>query len=111
MDLELEKAITSTPKRKKTRDFNIDSKDLGMQKIALETERYKSDTNDRKWLAKWATWVVTGWLSFVILILLFNRICNFNLSDVVLATLLGTTTLNVLGLSFIVLRGHFTSAK
>jgi hypothetical protein len=31
------------------------------------------------------------------------------LSDSVLIALLGTTTLNVLGLSFIVLRGHFSA--
>jgi hypothetical protein len=39
--------------------------------------------------------------------LVFNKLLE--LSDTVMSVLLGTTTLNVLGLSFIVLRGYFHS--
>lgn len=78
---------------------------------ALEAERYSSDTKDRKWLAIWAVIVVSLWLLLVIIILLLNKLCSINLSDNVLIALLGTTTLNVLGLSFIVLKGHFNSSK
>lgn len=90
---------------------DIDSDDLTIQIIlrALEAKRYQSDTSDRKWLAIWTAFVVTAWLTAVILILIFNEAFKFNLSTTVLVTLLGTTTLNVLGLSFIVLRGHFQS--
>ena len=70
---------------------------------------YRSDTNDRKWLAEWATAVVSLWLMAVIILLASKE--RFRLSDAVLVTLLGTTTLNVLGISFIVLRGHFKSDK
>jgi len=78
----------------------------------LENERYNSDTKDRKWLAKWTAWVVTIWLLLVISILYFNNnVFCLLLSDSVLIALLGTTTLNVLGLSFIVLKGHFNSSQ
>lgn len=70
-----------------------------------QNERYRSDTQDRKWLAEWTATVVSFWLLLVLAILMSNN--SFGLSDSVLITLLGTTTLNVLGLSFIVLRGHF----
>ncbi len=94
-------------------DLDIDSDDLKAQveMKRLESYRYKSDTVDRKWLAIWTAGVVTLWLIAVIGILLYNKSQSIGLSDTVLVTLLGTTTLNVLGLSFIVLRGHFTSSQ
>lgn len=92
-------------------DIDIDSDDLKAQiKLKqLESERYHSDTKDRKWLAIWTATIVSFWLLVVLLILIFNS--YILLSDSVLIVLLGTTTLNVLGLSFIVLRGHFLSAQ
>lgn len=92
---------------------DIDKNELPEQeKISdhLRNKRYESDTNDRRWLAEWATATVTMWLFFVLIMLLTNSE-SLHLSDTVLSVLLGTTTLNVLGLSFIVLRGHFTSTK
>lgn len=98
--------------RPENRDIDIDSDNLKEQiKLKkLESERYSSDTKDRKWLAIWTAIIVSIWLLAVLFLLFFNEILLFCLSDSVLITLLGTTTLNVLGLSFIVLRGHFMSA-
>jgi type IV secretory pathway TrbL component len=95
------------------RDLDIDSDDLKEQiKLKkLESDRYSSDTRDRKWLAIWTATIVTLWLIAVLCILIFNEQKLICLSDTVLVTLLGTTTLNVLGLSFIVLRGHFNSTQ
>lgn len=94
------------------RDLDIDSDSLDEQKELkkAKTKRYRSDTFDRKWLAIWTAVVVSLWLGGVFYILCCNndRIC---LSDSVMNVLLGTTTLNVLGLSFIVLRGHFNSSQ
>lgn len=90
-------------------DSDIDSEGLNAQKKKLEYQRYSSDTRDRRWLAIWAAVVVTLWLGAV-LIILVNSSC-LNLSEAVLITLLGTTTLNVLGLTFIVLKGHFGSTS
>jgi len=91
---------------------DIDSETLAEQ-IDLkraQTDRYKSDTKDRKWLAEWSTAVVSIWLFCVLLILIKNN-DSIHLSDTVLNVLLGTTTLNVLGLMFIVLRGHFNKSE
>jgi len=71
----------------------------------LKNERYKSDTFDRKWLAIWAAAIVSLWLAAVLFLLFFNT--HIKTSDTVMVALLGTTTLNVLGLTYIVLKGHF----
>lgn len=94
----------------KADDIDIDSDDLSKQLKKLEANRYSSDTIDRKWLAKWTAIVVSFWLSAVLSILFFNE-RHIHLDNSVLIALLGTTTLNVLGLSFIVLRGHFQSVS
>ncbi len=87
-------------------DADIDSDDLTAQRRLFENQRYREDTSHRKWLAVWTVVVVTIWLMAVLYILLMNK-KNIGLGDTVLVALLGTTTLNVLGLSYIVLRGHF----
>lgn len=68
----------------------------------LIKQRYSSNTSNRNWLTVWAACVVTLWLWFVLCIITGTR-----LSDGVKITLLGTTTLNVLGLMYIVLKGYF----
>jgi preprotein translocase subunit SecG len=93
-------------------DIDIDSDDLKLQLIrkGLEAERYLSDTADRKWLAIWTAIVVTLWLGAVMVVVFLNN-RHIHLSDTVISVLLGTTTLNVLGLSYIVLRGHFKASE
>ena len=83
---------------------------LEQKKLRLENKRYKADTKDRRKLAKWAKRVVVTYLITVFVILLLNETWSslfFNLSNTVLITLLGTTTLNILGLMYIVLKGYF----
>ncbi len=72
-----------------------------------EKKRYGQDTKYRKILAHWVMFVVTGWLLCVLFIIAFNKILNFNIDNSVCITLLATTTVNVLGLAFIVLNGIF----
>lgn len=88
-------------------EIDIDNYNLTDQLQKFKNHRYLSDTKSRGWLAIWSASVVTLWLGLVILILRYNEAWLICLNDNVLITLLGTTTLNVLGLSFIVLRGHF----
>lgn len=70
--------------------------------------RYKANTKLREWLAKWAVTIVTIWLFLVLAILSLN---DGRISDSVMIALLGTTTLNVLGLTYIVLKGYFGSEE
>ncbi|WBX70537.1 hypothetical protein [Tenacibaculum retecalamus] len=77
---------------------------------SLENKRYKDDTAHRKVLSTWAGTLVSFWLVCVLLILTSNT-NKFKLSDSVLIALLGTTTLNVLGLMVIVLNDLFNKSK
>lgn len=112
MNKSLVDLITKTPPSVTDPDLDIDSDTLKQQtKLAdLKNKRYASDTMDRRWLSAWSAGVVSVWLACVLYILANNN-AKFHLSDSVLNILLGTTTLNVLGLSFIVLRGHFGYKK
>lgn len=87
---------------------DLDELDFAGQKYKLKLKRFSDNTENRKWLAVWTTVIVTIWLMIVLGILILNEkyIC---LSSTVLVTLLGTTTVNVLGLSYIVLKGYFDS--
>ncbi len=87
-------------------NLDIDTNLLNNQQKLLEISRYQEDTKSRKNLAFWSVIVVSFWLIAVLLILTVNHIF-MKLSDNVLIALLGTTTLNVLGLSYIVLKAYF----
>lgn len=81
---------------------NVDNSPLKEQ-----IHRYHQDTEQRLFLAKWVVWVSSIWLGAVLIILVM---CGFKwiaLDVVVLNVLLATTTANVLGLAFIVLKGLF----
>ena len=88
---------------------NPDKLDLQQQEdLCTEDKRrrYNQDTKDRSTLAHRTFWLIVGWLSAVVIILMYNT-DSFFLSDKVLLMLLGTTTINVLGLAVIVLKGYF----
>lgn len=70
-------------------------------------KRFSQDTRYRKYLANWVMFIVPVWLISVITILV---LCGGNvlaLNAEVLIALLATTTINVLGLAYIVLKGIF----
>ena len=82
---------------------DYDKYDLEWQKI----KRFAEDTGHRRWLIFWVKCVVSIWLLCVIIVVTFNSVFRFNLSDSVLIALLTTTTVNILGLAYIVLQGLF----
>lgn len=71
----------------------------------LFNQRYKDNTNLRKWLTDWTITVVTIWLFLVILLISLN---DGRFSDSVIITLLGTTTINILGLPYIIINRLFS---
>lgn len=95
-------------------------KDDNVEKLGIDTEdpdsnnkekqlkatvaRFLEDTILRKNLAYWSATVVTGWLVCVMFTVWGQK---WPISDTVMIALLGTTTLNILGLSYIVLNGLF----
>lgn len=72
----------------------------------LKADRYHNNTGLRTILARWALSIVTAWLGIVAIILMYNN-DEFCLSESVLITLLTTTTANVLGLIYIVMKDIF----
>ena len=80
---------------------------------AMEEARLQSftqDTAERKKYAPWIFWLVAGWISaiFIILLLAGFRPCGFLLSEKVLLVAIGSTTVNILGVLFIVVRYLFS---
>ena len=92
--------LNSDSKKPKA-DFDKD--DWIRQKI----RRLSEDTDHRKGLITWVKYVVILWLACVVVIVAANSFTFFDLSDGVLIALLTTTTVNILGLAYIVLQGLF----
>lgn len=85
---------------------NVDNVSLSEQ-----IKRYTQDTKQRLFLAKWVVLTSSIWLGFVLLIVILVGSCVLILSDIVLNVLLATTTANVLGLAYIVLKGLFGNSN
>lgn len=84
-----------------------DSKDFDNSTMEeQERERYKADTGLRNQLCKWIMFLIPSWLAVVFVILIISNFWG-NLSTSVLCTLLGTTTVEVIGLPYIILEGLF----
>ena len=93
-------------RNKKNNEFN-NKKLFSNKQYNLEEERYKSDTQERERIAGWVKVIIPCWLGITAAILVFKGLKVFYLSDTVLGILLGTTTANVLGLGYIVLKGLY----
>lgn len=87
--------------------YNVDNESLAAQ----EKERYKQDTGQRKFLAQWVVWTNSIWLGLVLVIVFFQGFSLIKLDNTVVNVLLATTTINVLGLAYIVLEGLFGKSK
>lgn len=70
-------------------------------------ERFKQDTKQRKTLVVWMIIVVSVWLAAVLVFTVFGNVWCLKIDKQVLITLLATTTINVLGLANIILKGLF----
>ena len=89
----------------------------------MALHRIKENTDARRRLEKWASRTIVFYLISVGFIILLNNsdftlsssflnyTSKFDLSDMVIVTLLSTTTINILGLGFIVLKGHFKASE
>ena len=73
--------------------------------------RFKLDTEYRKKFSEWVIYIIPIWLGLVLLVFILHglRILRFESSEII--ALLATTTANVLGLAFIVLKGFFGDNK
>lgn len=106
---------------------NPNSELLNSSGKLLEQQRMLEDTRARRRLEKWATRVIAWYLIAVLMLILANGIAlmfhpvemdeMFRLSgtgsqkgfisDSIMTIVLSTTTINIIGLGLIVLKGHF----
>lgn len=90
---------------------------IKQSKELLAQHRMQEDTRARRRLERWATRVISVYLSCVFLIIVANGIVmvinkrDSLISSEIMIAILTTTTVNILGLGFIVLKGHFRAAK
>lgn len=84
-------------------DVDIDKISLAEQVLA----RFKMDTEFRGRFSVWVMYLIPIWLGVVIIIFFMHglRMLRYESSEMI--ALLATTTANVLGLAFIVLKGFF----
>jgi hypothetical protein len=77
----------------------------------LDLEAKSDLINSRKKYARYAFFVSGIWLTVVLIILLFQgfKWWSFNLDSSVLIAMLGTTTTNIIGLCYIVLKYVFAT--
>lgn len=82
--------------------FNPDERIWDMHRKRIENNGLSQDISHRKILVYWVIWVVSLWLVVILCIIVWR-----DLSDTVKITLLTTTTVNILGLPYIILKGLF----
>mgnify|MGYP006436838779 CR=1 FL=1 len=73
---------------------------------SLKKKRFDDNTRLRKTLSKWAFVILSVWILFVMIVLLFNETI-FCISDNVLITLLSTSTIKIIGIVLIVMKDIF----
>lgn len=80
----------------------------------LQQQRQLENTRARKRLEKWATKLITKYLAVVGLLIVSNAAARIYfqlkdgpITDTVMTVILSTTTVNIIGLGIIVLKGHF----
>lgn len=79
-----------------------------LKKEELEILDKDQEIKLKKSICNWVKWIVSFYLFFVATILTFIILTNHNLSDIVLIALLSTTTINILGLPYIIIVSLFT---
>ena len=77
------------------------------EKLKLKNDRYKDNTDMRKALVVAFTTIIAFWLLAVLLILVGNRVNKYDLSENILITFLTTSSANVLGMMYVILKNLF----
>lgn len=88
------------------RSSGVDAEQEKIRYLQLRNDDLENANAHRTTLVYWMIVVVSAWLVITAGIVI-TQLCLNQLSDTVLCTLLTTTTVNVLGLAVIVLRGLF----
>lgn len=97
---------------------NIDKNDIqgqqrtfSFKKFHAELKRYEKLTKQRSLMVTYSSIVVCVWLVFVAVILVYYVWWTPDISTTVLTTLLATTTVNVIGLGYVLIKGLFNNGE
>ena len=103
------KLINADPKTgTSTSDINTkaEAEDLDNQHKKAQLEDVKQDTEERKKYAFWFFLLACVWITIVTVLLLLQgfglRSWEFKLSDPVMLAVIGSTTVNILGILYVV---------
>lgn len=77
------------------------------KKLKLKNRRYKDNTEIRKSLVVVFTVIIVFWLLSVLLILVGNNCNHYNLSENTLIAFLTTSSANVIGMMYVILKNLF----
>lgn len=85
---------------------------VSLCKDYIGMHRINENTKARKRLEKWARRLISIYLTIVLFLIIASSVnwdflSNFSISETIMITILSTTTINVIGLALIVMRGHF----
>lgn len=86
---------------------------IAKAKELAELHRLVENTKARRRLEKWSLRVISTYLLTVLLIVFLNYTdifclkCIIDIPETIMIAILTTTTVNIIGLGLIVLRGHF----
>jgi hypothetical protein len=76
----------------------------------IKLHRITENTSARRRLERWATRIIVMYLIVVLILVILNSIKKqpiIEIPNAIMITILSTTTVNIIGLGLIVLRGHF----
>ena len=86
--------------------------------VLLRERRYQLDNDEKaqnqylkQKIYEWVKWIVSLYLTYVAIILAILMFGGGQLSDHVIIALLTTTTINILGLPWLIIRSLFVSKK
>lgn len=98
---------------------------LEQSRQLIEQQRELENTKARNRLERWATRTITYYLLIVLLLIFSNGVASYCfprcapnssvtqgfISDTIMSVILTTTTINIIGLGVIILRGHFPNSQ
>ena len=110
---EILKQLSSTPESKKTaQSKDVQKKDEGLREKKLHNDLKETEIELKKEICRWVKRVVSVYLVFVAVMLLIVAFYSpAGLSEQVIIVLLTTTTINILGLPYMIIRSLFPPEK
>ncbi len=82
-----------------------------LNKLELKNVRYRDNSDMRKALVIAFTTIIAFWLLSVLLILVGNKLNRYDLSENTLIAFLTTSSANVLGMMYVILKNLFPEKK